>query len=297
MAGTHRESTRPSPKAELAELDEANAGTVRRRSEARRQQAFKLLIGRDERTADDFVFGHELCVLPDLELWSFLYLRQVQPSSSMVESAWLAALPPLGAAALGAGLGGGVTDSLCARFGLRFGATDSSPSCRFRWSPPYWSSPYSRTAPPARDRCLDVGLLPATVELNEGPFWAAAMRVSGSHTMTATGLLNTGGAAGGLIGIPIVAYTFPVTTRGTPHFCSEAAVRQLAQRRGLGVDAKRRAKRSSQGWNSRQAASNSSPQKSSILDQWLRVCSSSSVCFSLSNFSPASASFPAAVSR
>ena len=33
-----------------------------------------------------------------------------------------------------------------------------------------------------------------------------------------------------------------------------------------------------------------------MLNQWRRLCSSSSVCFSLSNFSPASASLPAAVS-
>ena len=32
------------------------------------------------------------------------------------------------------------------------------------------------------------------VELTEGAYWAATMRVAGANTMTATGVLNTGGA-------------------------------------------------------------------------------------------------------
>jgi len=44
------------------------------------------------------------------------------------------------------------------------------------------------------------------VELCEGPFWAVTMFVARADTMAATGILTTGGNAGGLIGIPIVAY-------------------------------------------------------------------------------------------
>jgi predicted MFS family arabinose efflux permease len=44
------------------------------------------------------------------------------------------------------------------------------------------------------------------VELTEGSYWAATMFVARADTMSATGVLNTGGNVGGLIGIPIVAY-------------------------------------------------------------------------------------------
>jgi len=46
----------------------------------------------------------------------------------------------------------------------------------------------------------------AAVELNEGPYWAAIMHVGRADTMSASGLLNTGGNLGGLICTPIVAY-------------------------------------------------------------------------------------------
>ena len=44
------------------------------------------------------------------------------------------------------------------------------------------------------------------IELTEGAYWASAMRVAQTDTMAATGILNTGGAFGGVIGIPIVAH-------------------------------------------------------------------------------------------
>jgi nitrate/nitrite transporter NarK len=44
------------------------------------------------------------------------------------------------------------------------------------------------------------------VEINEASYWAGTMRIAQADTMAATGVLNTGGNAGGWIGIPIVAY-------------------------------------------------------------------------------------------
>jgi predicted MFS family arabinose efflux permease len=44
------------------------------------------------------------------------------------------------------------------------------------------------------------------VEINEASYWAGMMRIAQADTMAATGILNTGGNAGGWIGIPIVAY-------------------------------------------------------------------------------------------
>jgi nitrate/nitrite transporter NarK len=46
----------------------------------------------------------------------------------------------------------------------------------------------------------------ACVELNEGPYWAAIMHIGRADAMAASGVLNTGGNLGGVIGIPIVGY-------------------------------------------------------------------------------------------
>ena len=45
----------------------------------------------------------------------------------------------------------------------------------------------------------------ACVELNEGPFWGAAMRLQPSDTMAATAVVNTGGNLGGVVATPIIA--------------------------------------------------------------------------------------------
>ena len=45
----------------------------------------------------------------------------------------------------------------------------------------------------------------AWVELTEGPFWAAAMRVAPANSMNATAVLNTGGNLGGVVATPIIA--------------------------------------------------------------------------------------------
>jgi ACS family glucarate transporter-like MFS transporter len=133
--------------------------------------------------------------------WCFLYLIQ-ERQFTILEGGWLAAAPPL-AAAVGAGVGGQVTGTLCGRFGIRWG---------FRLVPlialpaagvllllaVFSRNPYMAVI--ALAACF------AAVEFTEGPYWAAAMYVARSDSMTATGILNTGGNIGGLIGIPIVAY-------------------------------------------------------------------------------------------
>jgi dipeptide/tripeptide permease len=49
--------------------------------------------------------------------------------------------------------------------------------------------------------CLGFGL----VELTEGSFWGATMRLAPSDTMAATAVLNTGGNLGGVVATPIIA--------------------------------------------------------------------------------------------
>jgi predicted MFS family arabinose efflux permease len=46
----------------------------------------------------------------------------------------------------------------------------------------------------------------AAVELNEGAYWGAAMTVGRGDTMAASGVMNTGGNLGGIIGIPIIGW-------------------------------------------------------------------------------------------
>jgi ACS family glucarate transporter-like MFS transporter len=136
-----------------------------------------------------------------LSTWCFLYLIK-ERHFTLLQSGWLASLPPLGAA-LGAGFGGALVDRLCRKFGLRWG-------CRLT----------PLTALPAagvlllivvfsRNSIVAVAALVLCfmcVELTEGSYWATAMTVGRSNTMAAAGVVNTGGNIGGVVGIPIVAY-------------------------------------------------------------------------------------------
>jgi ACS family glucarate transporter-like MFS transporter len=133
--------------------------------------------------------------------WCFLYLVQ-ERHFNLLESGWLATLPPL-AAGLGAGVGGKLVGMTCARFGNRWGfrvvpMVALPVSGLLLLTTVNLSSPYAAVAA--------LALAYAIVELCEGPFWAVTMFVARADTMAATGILNTGGNAGGLIGIPIVAY-------------------------------------------------------------------------------------------
>jgi ACS family glucarate transporter-like MFS transporter len=136
-----------------------------------------------------------------LSNWVFLYLVQ-ERKFSVLESGWLAMAPPL-AAALGAGVGGVITGALCVRLGNRWGyrlvPVIAMPIAGVLLlisvdaSNPYWAVAGLAT-------CF------AAVELNEGAYWGAAMLVGGGDTMAVSGIMNTGGNLGGIIGIPIIAY-------------------------------------------------------------------------------------------
>jgi ACS family glucarate transporter-like MFS transporter len=136
-----------------------------------------------------------------LSNWSFLYLVQ-ERHLGVLESGWLATLPPLGAA-LGAGVGGGLADRLCGRFGLRWGYRLVPLAALPTVAALLVLAVY---APSPLIAIVTLSLSYAVIELTEGAYWAATQRVAGTNTMTATGLLNTGGSLGGLIGIPIVAF-------------------------------------------------------------------------------------------
>jgi ACS family glucarate transporter-like MFS transporter len=136
-----------------------------------------------------------------LNNWSFLYLVQDRHLSAL-QSGFLAVLPSIGAA-VGAAIGGYVADVAAARFGARRGYA----------LVPLLSLPVAGTLLLLVTHVSNVTVAVAVltgaffaVEMTEGPFWAATMRVARADTMAATGVLNTGGNLGGVIGIPIVAY-------------------------------------------------------------------------------------------
>lgn len=133
--------------------------------------------------------------------WCFLYLVR-ERHFTVLESGWLASLPPLGAA-LGAGAGGKIGTWLFVRYGPRWGfrlvPLVAMPLggllliAAVEFDSPYWAAAALAAAY-------------AAVELIEGPAWAAMMCVARADTMVAAGALNTAGNLGGLIGIPLVAY-------------------------------------------------------------------------------------------
>jgi MFS transporter, ACS family, glucarate transporter len=136
-----------------------------------------------------------------LSNWVFLYLVQ-ERKFSVLESGWLAVAPPL-AAAVGSGIGGLITGAACLRFGNRWGyrlvplialpVAGALLLVSVDAANPYWAVAGLAT-------CF------AAVELNEGAYWGAAMTVGRGDTMAVSGVMNTGGNLGGIIGIPIVAY-------------------------------------------------------------------------------------------
>jgi len=185
--------------AELEELPPPEPVELATRAPAE-ESLWQVLLGRDVLllTLSYMSMNYVYYLLSN---WSFLYLVQERHLGVRL-SGWLAALPPLGAA-LGAGVGGVIADHLSLRLGPRWG---------YRLLP-LISLPLVTLSlalvvlgVPALVAISLMTLCYALIELNEGPFWAVTMRVGGRRTMTATGLLNTGGALGGLIGIPLVAH-------------------------------------------------------------------------------------------
>ena len=183
---------------ELSELDTRSASNVDCSISWRRLSA--LLKSRDL-LALTVSYGCMNYVYYLLGNWCFLYLVQ-ERHFTVLEGGWLAATPPL-ASALGAGIGGKLGSVFSVRYGTRRGLHII----------PFISLPAAGilllVAVHAANAYFAVGALAlcfAFVELNEGPYWAAVMHVARGDTMSASGLLNTGGNIGGLVATPIVAY-------------------------------------------------------------------------------------------
>lgn len=132
--------------------------------------------------------------------WSFLYLVQ-ERRMSVLQGGVLAALPFVVAGAA-AGAGGWLSDRFRARFGDRIGMrvlplVALPASAGLLYLTVTAANPYMAVAA----LCLGFGC----VEITEGTFWGATMRLAPADTMAATALLNTGGNLGGVIATPIIA--------------------------------------------------------------------------------------------
>jgi ACS family glucarate transporter-like MFS transporter len=183
-------------------------------------------------TASYFIMNYVFYLVT---FWSFLYLVQERRLAAL-ESGWLASLP-FAVAGAAAGAGGWLADRLRARFGDRVGMRvlpllALPASALFLYLTVTSASPYWAVAA----LCLGFGC----VEITEGSFWGATMRLAPSDTMAATALLNTGGNLGGVVATPIIA-ALSARYGWTAVFATGAATSLAAAALWLRIDAGRAA--------------------------------------------------------
>jgi ACS family glucarate transporter-like MFS transporter len=136
-----------------------------------------------------------------LSVWSYIYLTEVRHLEGLGGD-FAAAIPWLGAAT-GAAVGGHVSDWFVLRFGARWGDR----------LVPLVTLPLAGVLLIVTTYVTTLGgavaaltLAFCLIEFNEGPYWAATMRVARADTGAATGVLNTGGNLGGVLSNPIVGH-------------------------------------------------------------------------------------------
>ena len=180
---------------ELAELDDEQTIAAEPITRARLS---RILRNRDVQllTFSYFCLNYVFYLLGT---WSFLYLVQ-QRDFHGLESGFAGMLPWIGAG-IGAGIGGYASDGLATRIGYRWGYR-LVPLCALPSAALLLLVTVSVTDP-----YVAVLALMATffaIEVNEGAYWAGAMRVARADTGAATGVLNTGGNLAGMISAPII---------------------------------------------------------------------------------------------
>lgn len=133
--------------------------------------------------------------------WCFLYLVQDR-HFSVLESGWLATAPPF-CSAIAAGLGGGFADALCRRFGVVWGLRliplVALPAAGVLLLVAV-GTVYPYGAVLALASCF------ACIEITQGSYWAAVMNVGREDAMVVGAVMNSGGIAGGIVAIPVIAY-------------------------------------------------------------------------------------------
>jgi len=183
-------------------------------------------------TASYFIMNYVFYLVT---FWSFLYLVQERRMTAL-ESGWLASLPFLVAGAAAAA-GGRLADHLRGRWGDRLGMRvlpllGLPSSALFLYLTVSLRSPYWAVAA----LCLGLGC----VEVTEGSFWGATMRLAPADTMAATAVLNTGGNLGGVVATPIIA-ALSAYRGWTAVFATGAGLSLTAAALWLTIDASRKA--------------------------------------------------------
>ncbi len=135
-----------------------------------------------------------------LGTWSFLYLVQ-ERSFTGLESGFAGMLPWIGAG-IGAGIGGYPRGRHGDAASAIAGAIGCVPMISMPLAGLLLLVAVSVSAPYAAVLALMATFF--MIELNEGAFWAATMRVARSDTGAATGVLNTGGNFAGMVSAPII---------------------------------------------------------------------------------------------
>jgi ACS family glucarate transporter-like MFS transporter len=133
--------------------------------------------------------------------WFFHYLVK-ERGFSILETGFLAMLPWL-AAAGSAALGGWCCDSLCQRLGPRWGcrlpgAGGLLAAAVFLVAGLYVDDPYAAVAM--------LSLCFAAEQFTEASFWQAQTYVAPAHAASATGIMNTGANAAGMVVGPLVPW-------------------------------------------------------------------------------------------
>jgi len=194
-----RDTPRGYPRVTPAELAELDASDLQKPPPMTLQRLRRIVGQRDVQLVAFSYFCLNF-VFYLLGTWSFLYLVQ-ERSFTGLESGFAGMLPWIGAG-IGAGVGGYLSDHLAQRLGFRWG---------YRLVP-LVSLPLAGllllvvvgvAAPYMAVLALMASFF--MIELNEGAYWATTMRVARADTGAATGVLNTGGNAAGIVSAPIVA--------------------------------------------------------------------------------------------
>jgi MFS transporter, ACS family, glucarate transporter len=134
--------------------------------------------------------------------WLYIYLVEVR-GFAQLQGGWLSAVPWI-AGAVGAGAGGVLADTLSRRLGVRRGYRipcigGLAMTAILLMAAAAAGNPYVAV--------LFLSLCLAFQQLTEGPFWGAAIAVSGNHASTGCGILNTGGNIAGGVGALLVPFT------------------------------------------------------------------------------------------
>lgn len=138
--------------------------------------------------------------------WFFVYLVQVRGFSAL-EGGWMAAAPWM-VGAVGATVGGLLSDTITRRHGIRWGPRIVGAGSLVIVAFLLFAG---ASAPDPYVAVVLLSLCFGFVQMTDAPYWAATMAVGGEHGAAATGVLNTGANVVGGIGailVPVTAEAF-----------------------------------------------------------------------------------------